>query len=531
MTDGPAPGGQQSVVENEDDRVLVTGGPGTGKTRTALLLARRLLTNEPAGSARRVIFLTFSRAAVGELLDRAPTLLPQELASRVEISTFHGFAFALLDAFGRYAGRGLAPVSIASEAEQKLNVTAPGALVYDDLVPAAVQVLEAAPWIRERVAGRYIAVISDEYQDTGNDQDHLLRILADGRRWICLADADQMIYDFLPDVGPRRLAGFRALGPAEIALEPTSHRDPSGVVPALAAALREGRTTDPVVKQALADGRLRVGVAQQPWSAAVDEIRALRRAGHASVGVFVSQRVFVEELARELAHAGIEHEIAGLDAAAGEAQAAIAAMARFAVGDATWDVVRQRLAVFLVAAQPRRTPPSLAIALLHSPQMLPAPVTRRLMALETQLRVQAGEPVLELFRVAGDALSIFGWGQPLWRLGTRDLYGQALEVMRRPLDKSTADILSRVADRRRSDSLASDLGSLRLPVRLMTMHQAKGREMDAILVVHHADDYLPEPLKHRRVLFVSMSRARRAVVILVPATPHPLYASIATLAG
>lgn len=302
-------------------------------------------------------------------------------------------------------------------------------------------------------------------------------------------------------------------------------------MPALAVALRDGRTTDPVVSGALAEGRLRVGVAHDPWSAAVDEIRVLRGAGHSSVGVFVSQRVFVEELARALADAGIEHEIAGLDAAAGEAQAAIAAMARFAVGEATWDVVRQRLAVFLVAAQPRRSPPPLAISLLQSPNMLPAPVTRRLGALEDQLRTQAGEPVGELFRVAGDALSIFGWGQALWRLGTRDLYGQALDMMRRPLDTGTAEVLARVADRRRSDSLASDLGSLRLPVRLMTMHQAKGREMDAILVVHHPDDYLPEPLKHRRVLFVSMSRARRTVAILVPPAPHALYTSIASLAS
>jgi hypothetical protein len=51
----------------------------------------------------------------------------------------------------------------------------------------------------------------------------------------------------------------------------------------------------------------------------------------------------VEELAREFANAGMEHEIAGLDAAAGEAQAAVGAMARFAVGGANWQVGRQRL--------------------------------------------------------------------------------------------------------------------------------------------------------------------------------------------
>lgn len=191
MTEGPAPGNQQSVVESDANRLLVTGGPGSGKTRTALLLARRLLEEEPPGRARRVLFLTFSRSAVSELFERSPTLLPSALSARVEIATFHGFAQSLLDGFGRYVGRGVLPVAIASEAEENLRVAEPGSLKYDDLVPAATDLLTQAPWIRDRVAGRYLAIVCDEYQDTGDDQDQLLRLLTEGRKWICLADAEQ----------------------------------------------------------------------------------------------------------------------------------------------------------------------------------------------------------------------------------------------------------------------------------------------------------------------------------------------------
>jgi len=182
----PAPGGQEAVVATEAELLLVSGGPGAGKTRTALLLARRLLDDQPPGRARRLLFLTFSRSAVSELLERAPTLLTRDIAQSIEVATFHGFAHGLINAFGRYVGLGVDPVAVASEAERALNVAPAGAMTYDDLVPAAVDILERAPWIREAVAGRYIAVICDEYQDTGNDQDQLLGILAEGRRLVCL---------------------------------------------------------------------------------------------------------------------------------------------------------------------------------------------------------------------------------------------------------------------------------------------------------------------------------------------------------
>ncbi len=529
MTDGPAEGAQERVVASTADRLLVVGGPGTGKTRTALLLARRILETEHPGRARRVLFLTFSRAAVSELLDRAPTLLPAALGSRVEVSTFHGFACSILDSFGRYAGHGTEPVTIASEAEQKLRVEADGALTYDQIIPAAVRVLEDARWVRERIAGRYAAVICDEYQDTGRDQEKLLQLLAEGRRLVCLADDDQMIYDFLPDVGPRRLADFRATGPGEIVLEPASHRDPSGLMPALAAALRSRRTTDPVVAQALAEERLVVTRSADVWADAVEAVKRLRRARHMSVGVFVSKREFVEELARKLANAGVRHEIAGLDAAAGEAQAAVAAMAAFAVGITGFEEVRKRLAIFLVAAQPKHSPPALAITLLSAPTALPGPVRRHLEELEAALGLAADQPVAELFALAAQALSIFGWGHTLWRLGVRDLYGQSLGVVRRLLDADSAGVISTVAAARRAESLTSDLGLRRTPVRIMTMHQAKGREMDAVLIVHHPDDYLPDAAKHARVLFVAVSRARRVVRIQVPPTPNALYGAIADL--
>ena len=55
--------------------LLIEGGPGSGKTTIALLKAARTLeTLEPE---QRVVFLSFSRAAVRQISDRVAEHLPR----------------------------------------------------------------------------------------------------------------------------------------------------------------------------------------------------------------------------------------------------------------------------------------------------------------------------------------------------------------------------------------------------------------------------------------------------------------------
>ena len=67
-------------------------------------------------------------------------------------------------------------------------------------------------------------------------------------------------------------------------------------------------------------------------------------------------------------------------------------------------------------------------------------------------------------------------------------------------------------------------------IQLMNFHQTKGREADAVILVYREGDYLAdrtdgEPFEDpSRVLFVSLTRARRSVVVLLPDNPHPLIA-------
>jgi DNA helicase-2/ATP-dependent DNA helicase PcrA len=534
VTATPAPGRQTEAVESDAPLLLVTGGPGTGKTRTALLAAKRVLEGSPPGAAARALFLTFSRAAVGETLERSPDLLTKSLAERLDVWTFHGFARLIIDSFGRYAGMGTEGVRISSEAEAKLQLAEPGSVTFDDLVPRAIEVLRRSSWALDRLRSRYAIVISDEYQDTGDDQDELLRLVSDGRRFMALADPAQMIYTFRPDVGVRRIEQLRGRGVVEIPLEPTSHRDPSGNALALATALSTGATGAPPVLAALADGRLHVVEADpEPWDEVLDEIGRVRALGAASVGVFVSQRRLVDEFAQHLAEARVTHEIAGVDDAAGEAEVAIATMAQYSAGMARWAEVQARIAVFLTAARRGRQPPDLAIRLTTG-AALPAGVARSPERLRGELDELAGSPLGGVFEPAATAMAIFGWGDQLWRIGMQDLRGQALEVIRQPLDGRSAERLSRIAGDRRTDGAVSELGPRHAPVRLMTHHQAKGREMDAIVIVAHPVDYFgnpPDLAAWRRLMFVAISRSRKTVSIILGPDTHEFYGRFHQLAS
>jgi len=75
----------------------------------------------------------------------------------------------------------------------------------------------------------------DEAQDTSDDQWDCVKLLSEKSQIICLADPDQMIYDFLPGVGPKRLDDIRKhLRPHEIDLGTENNRSPGNEIAAFA---------------------------------------------------------------------------------------------------------------------------------------------------------------------------------------------------------------------------------------------------------------------------------------------------------
>ncbi len=161
---------QRQVVDavvHSDDSMLVLGGPGTGKTTTALWSARAYLENSEESPSPRALFLTFSRSAVGQIMARSPGVM-SGYEDRVEVTTFHALAYRLIGSFGRYAGYGTTLPSVQTEARGKLLGYDNSKLRYNDLIPGALAILERSPHVRQILGNRWGLVICDEAQHQRN---------------------------------------------------------------------------------------------------------------------------------------------------------------------------------------------------------------------------------------------------------------------------------------------------------------------------------------------------------------------------
>ncbi|MGH9713991.1 MAG: ATP-dependent helicase [Candidatus Acidiferrales bacterium] len=81
---------QRAAVEHGEGPLLVVAGAGTGKTRVITERIRNLLETDPELSGERIIGLTFTDKAAGEMLSRVRKAVG-ERAEGVWLSTFHKF--------------------------------------------------------------------------------------------------------------------------------------------------------------------------------------------------------------------------------------------------------------------------------------------------------------------------------------------------------------------------------------------------------------------------------------------------------
>src|SRR6201996_6283751 len=109
---------QQRVVDHKGGPLLVLAGPGTGKTTTIVeAVAERI---ERRGTdPGRVLVLTFSRKAAGELRDRITARLGRTTSEPLAL-TFHSYAYALVRREVVLAGE--QPPRLLSAPEQLLEI-------------------------------------------------------------------------------------------------------------------------------------------------------------------------------------------------------------------------------------------------------------------------------------------------------------------------------------------------------------------------------------------------------------------------
>lgn len=130
----PARGPEREPTEAQMDAardfgraVLVTAGPGTGKSRT-LVLRIELLLERGDVRPNDILVLTFSNEAAEELRTRVAARFTPEIADKIEICTFHTWGYVFLHHFREEAGfngdRELVLLDDAARAELVAHVLA-----------------------------------------------------------------------------------------------------------------------------------------------------------------------------------------------------------------------------------------------------------------------------------------------------------------------------------------------------------------------------------------------------------------------
>lgn len=246
----PEPCALRDSVLACEGHALILGGPGSGKTTIALRKAAKRI-REGLLPGQEVLFLSFSRAAVARILDAAALEVSKEEREQLSIQTFHSFFWDILKAHAYLLG---APTRLsillpqdekalsggiddkdeaweAWQTERERLFREEGRIAFDLFAPNATELLAASSYLLTSLSRRYPVVIVDEAQDTGQYAWRCIELLAPHVQVICLADLDQQIFDFLPGVGPERVAAIKAaLNPLEVDFGTQNHRSPDSEI-------------------------------------------------------------------------------------------------------------------------------------------------------------------------------------------------------------------------------------------------------------------------------------------------------------
>jgi DNA helicase-2/ATP-dependent DNA helicase PcrA len=236
--------------------LLVTGGPGSGKTTIAILKAADITTHLRLG--QNVLFLSFARATVSRVIEAMEyeQQIPREQRLRIEVDTYHSFFWRVIRTHGYLIGLprrlfiltpaaeaiALSTIRSAYEADSKLSAADRtkraadedverrrlardhGRVCFDLFASSVGDLLHGSDRIRQLIGSRYPVIILDEFQDTNAEQWRVVEALGQYSTLIALADPEQRIYDFI-GADPERLSHFRAaFAPTELDLSTDNHR-------------------------------------------------------------------------------------------------------------------------------------------------------------------------------------------------------------------------------------------------------------------------------------------------------------------
>ncbi len=177
----------------ETERCLaLTAGPGAGKTEMLAQRADFLLKTGGCRYPKRILAISFKVDASRNLKERVNRRCGTELGARFDSFTFHAFAKRIVDRFRVLLSGDDALDSDYTIGDCKVTKKQ---IAFGDLVPLAIQILEASPIARNAIRQTYSDVFLDEFQDCTNLQYELLQVAFQGTniRQTAVGDTKQKI--------------------------------------------------------------------------------------------------------------------------------------------------------------------------------------------------------------------------------------------------------------------------------------------------------------------------------------------------
>lgn len=245
---------RQSVID-EQGHTLVIGGPGSGKTTLAMLKSKGIL--HTLGPGHSILFLSFSRAAVQQILKRCREILTKDEMKRIDVRTYHSFCWDMLHCHGRLLGGRPIKMMAPSEegtrrtqfegdwgAESKRLMDDEGIVCFDLFASATAELLEGSAHLRGWMGRLFPLIILDEFQDSDDEQWRFVKQLSGVTQTLFLADTEQRIFEgsFRPGVRADRLDILKSeIELREVDLRDDNYRSAGSDIMAFADCVLSGR--------------------------------------------------------------------------------------------------------------------------------------------------------------------------------------------------------------------------------------------------------------------------------------------------
>ena len=557
---------------------MVIGGPGSGKTTLALLKSKGILDTLAPGQS--ILFLSFSRAAVQQILKRCREILTKEEMKRIDVRTYHSFCWDILHCHGRLlGGRPLKMMAPSEEgtrrtqfegdwaAESRRLKDEDGMVCFDLFAAATAELFEGSTHLRAWMGRLFPLIILDEFQDSDDDQWRYVQQLSAVTQTLFLADTEQRIFEgtFRPGVRADRLDVLKdAIQLREVDLRDDNYRRADSDILAYADCVLSGKGPLPKsedVKRLHYDYKSQFP-ATVHFAVAVT-LGTLRKRGidDPTVAVLARSNDLVAEISDilESPHSyngkdlkPIQHDIVWdqeLSASAGVAMAAALEFVSLGTAASREAMHAKIEEYFLIkkdfcqryggrgakAAGTKAARFGKAKASVAGGKVLTQGAPKTFEAALSANPALTGDPVRDwkavrlAFQAHDDLKAIFQDARMVRLFRASDTLATALagRWMERATYEGAARMIRSVLDQEKLIGLERDPKG----VSLMTIHKSKGKEFDGVVMVeglysspffldHEAPDFAPS----RRLLRVGITRARSLVVLVRPRKANPLAA-------